>query len=139
MAEFQQLVITEAAQPAMTQVTVKNKFKADGTSSTGNTNNNVKSEHCGGCGHHHAGAVCWVCKLDQAPPSWTPKPFGKNAGNNDNNDNKSSSSDPLHHQQSGVANPTTRGKATRPKGNARPSNLLFTTNYDNSVVDRQGR
>jgi hypothetical protein len=88
---------------------------------------------------NHAGAVCWVCKRDQAPPSWTAKPFGKNAGSNDNNDNKSSSSDPLHHQQSGVANTTTPGKATRPKGNARPSNLLLTTNYDNSVVDRQGR
>lgn len=148
MAEFQQLAVTEAAQPAMSQVIVKTKAK-DGTTTAKDDNNGTdqkkevcsvcnekkwkKTKHCNGCGYHHAGSVCWVCNPDQAPQGWTPKNFVRKTGNNNDNNGKSSSSGPLH-QQSGVANPTTPGKATTPRSDARPSNLLFTTNYDSTNI-----
>ena len=142
MAELQQLAVTETTQPAMTTVTMKTgntptsgdsdgANKQDSRMETCNTCRKTKwkgTKHCNGCSRHHKGTVCWSCNPDQAPEDWLQKQTTKTA-------NKSTAG-PLH-QQSGVANPSILGKATMPKTTteaAKPSNLLFTTTYDNDVA-----
>ena len=147
MAEFRQLAVTEASQPAMVTI------KSDGTAATTTTSNERRQDHtdsdgitcatcnkkapksythhCDTCGWHNKGPVCWHCNPEQAPDTWQHKSLWvKRKAEREATAETAvpSTTGPLH-QQSGVANPnntTDREKKTI-SGTGNDRRVIFQT------------
>jgi len=155
MAEFRQLAVTEASQPAMATVKANNtntitnnkKDQAAGYRGTdavacATCGRNVKKDqiyHCRDCGWHTKTPTCYRCHPDRMPDSWPYKEqwIKKKAEREAAATATASTTGPLH-QQSGLANPnntTDREKKTTSGSGSNKRVVFQTTNMALAAVD----
>ncbi len=150
MAEFRQLAVTEASQPAMVVVkggmamgtTSKKRqgresvwdpttgYKGPDAVTCATCNKKTSKDyayHCNACGWHNKGPLCWRCNPEQTPDTWRYKALWVKK-KMEREALPAATTGPLH-QQSGVANPnnTTDREKKTVSGTGNNKKVMFQT------------